>query len=34
VAVPVPVAMEGRRKLPILPFSPVSVSASLNEYYL
>ena len=28
-AVPVPVAMEGRRKLPILPFSPVSVSASL-----
>ena len=28
-AVPVPVAMEGRRKLPILPFSPVSTSASL-----
>ena len=27
--VPVPVAMEGRRKLPILPFSPVSTSASL-----
>ena len=25
----VPVAMEGRRKLPILPFSPVSTSASL-----
>lgn len=28
-AVPVPVAMEGRRKLPILPFSLVSTSASL-----
>ena len=28
-AVPVPVAMEGKRKLLILPFSPVSTSASL-----
>ena len=29
VPVPVPVAMEGKRKLLILPFSPVSTSASL-----